>query len=145
MVTRLPVWMTLTIETTRPTSNDVLPPVPELWAPALRARAQLWGLYDQIEAVEGDITQAAAEHGQGVQPAVADRPTSGSPAEDLFALHREVVREVSQLADERQETRRLKSDIGDLVDRRRRVTSMLLSLFVAAASVVGIVLVLTVR
>ena len=137
--------MTLTIETTRPTSNDVLPPVPELWAPALRARAQLWGLYDQIEAVEGDITQAAAEHGQDVQPAVVDRPTSGSPTEDLFALHREVVREVSQLADERQATRRLKSDIGDLVDRRRRVTSMLLSLIVAAASVVGIVLVLTVR
>ena len=126
-------------------SDLVIPPVPELWAPALKARAQLWGLYDQIDAVEGDVGLAAAEHASGVTATLADPQLSGSPTEDLFNLHRRVAREVSLLADERQTTRRLQTDIGQLTDHRRRIASMILSLFVAAASVIGIVLVLVVR
>jgi hypothetical protein len=122
--------------------HHVTPPQPELITPALRARADLWALYDQIDAVETDILQTSTQLAPGASASHIDPPLTGSAADDLFALHRRLAHHVTALVEDQRIERTVTEQATRQADDRKRARSIATSLSVAAASIVGIVLVL---
>ena len=123
-------------------NHHVTPPQPEFIAASLRARADLWALYDQIDTVEADIVQTSAQLAPGAVAQPTGSPATGSAAENLFAVHRRLAHHVTALVEDQRIERTVTEATIRKVTERKRARSIATSLSVAAASIVGIVLVL---
>ena len=146
-VTDVSDWTSLPPSTSAPSALH--PAFPDLILPTLSARAELWGLHDQVAALADELGRVTAEYGMGsdtvplaVPLAV---PVGATATDELLGIQRRVAVEVGELQAKTSELRVSRIEYLDQKDRRHRYWNVAASLSVFVASVVGIVLIQVLR
>ncbi len=142
-VTDVSDWTSLPPSTSAPSALH--PAFPDLILPTLSARAELWGLHDQVAALADELGRVTAEYGMGSDPVPLAVPVGATATDELLGIQRRVAVEVGELQAKTSELRVSRIEYLDQKDRRHRYWNVAASLSVFVASVVGIVLIQVLR